>query len=99
MFVVEVLEAGPGFARRGHIGESEKSPGDDLQDKAQQRATAEEVEPAVCARRDLMAGRGFEPPGDVQTALQPECAGSHDSLVRIRSPFPAARRPVPTPPP
>src|SRR5216684_14631 len=91
LLVVEVLQAGPGLASRRYVDESEKSPGQDLQNETQKRTAAKDVEPAICTGRDFMAGGGLEQLAYMETFLKPESDGSqHLFLTRLL--FARARR-------
>src|SRR6266849_4694640 len=76
LFVVEVWEAGPSLAGGRYVDESEKSPGQDLQNEAQKCTAAKDVEPAICTGRDSMAGGGLEQLADMQAFFKPESDGS-----------------------
>src|SRR5258708_31826641 len=92
LLIVEVLEAGPGLASRRYVDESEKSSGKDLQNETQKCTAAKDVEPAIGAGRDFMAGGGFEQLADMQAFFQPESDGSQHRLFLTRLLCARARR-------
>src|SRR5215471_5818256 len=56
LVIVQVFETGVSLARRGDVNECEARAGDDLQDETEQRATAEDIKPALCIFRHMVPG-------------------------------------------